>query len=250
MTDTNFKKIWGTRIRFSPLLGVMLILFFGIPRFILVLSAGRSGNYSMTSLIFLAMCLLPFVLLNRQGRKRIGLKAPAGSYWWIYALLIGMLACLAVYVTGTALYGHTVDNWFVYISKSFEANIPVELAANRARVFLIMAAAAVTLSPLGEELLYRGLIHECFVPSFGEGQASMIDSAAFAITHLAHFGILNDAGAWGFHFIPALLWVLLMYFAGRLFFFCKYKGGSLMMAIICHAGFNLAMTYFICFHIL
>lgn len=250
MADTNFRNIWGNRIRFNPVLGIILILLFGIPRFILVLGANSGGNYSSVSLIFLAMCFTPYLLLNSQGRKRIGLRKPNKRRWWIYALLIGMVACLVAYVTGNALFGHSTDNWFVYISKSYEASIPMDLNTNRTRVFLLMAAAAVTFSPLGEELLYRGLIHECFVPALGEGRASMVDSAAFAITHLAHFGILYNAGNWEFRFLPALLWVMLMYIASRLFFYCKIKGGSLAMAFACHAGFNLAMTYFICFHIL
>jgi hypothetical protein len=196
------------------------------------------------------MCFTPYLLLNRQGRKRIGLRKPNRRHWWIYALLIGIGACLVAFVTGTALFGQSTDNWFVYISKSYATSMPMEFSINRTRIFLLMAAAAVTFSPLGEELLYRGLIHECFVPALGEGQASMVDSTAFAITHLAHFGILYNAGNWEFHFVPALLWVMLMYFTSRLFFYCKIKGGSLVMAFACHAGFNLARTYFICFHVL
>ena len=245
-----FRNFLAHKLRFNVVLGVLLILLFGIPRFLLVLQASSGGNYTYVSMIFVAMCLTPFLLLNKQGREKIGMVAPARPIWWLYAVLIGLGACLAVYVTGKSLFGMGTDNWFVYISRSYAASLPVDFDSHRATAFLAMSAAAVTFSPLGEELLYRGLIHECFVPTLGEGRASMVDSAAFAITHLSHFGILFVAGHWEFHFLPALLWVMLMYFASRLFFYCKYKGGSLITAFMCHAGFNLGMTYIICYHIL
>ena len=107
-----------------------------------------------------------------------------------------------------------------------------------------------TFSPIGEELLYRGLIHQCFVPRYGRNKASIIDSLAFGITHLAHFGLIFSLGEWQFLPIPALLWVLLTFVSSRLFYYCKQKSGSIYGAILCHAGFNLAMTYFIFYHIL
>ena len=83
-----------------------------------------------------------------------------------------------------------------------------------------------------------------------EQKASILDSLAFALTHLAHFGIVFVAGHWSFLFLPAAIWVMLMFLASRLFFICKVKSGSILGAILCHAGFNLAMTYYIIYFIL
>ena len=105
-------------------------------------------------------------------------------------------------------------------------------------------------SPIGEEFLYRGVIHQAFVPKFGEVKASTIDSLAFAFTHLAHFGIVYLATGWEFLFAPAVIWVAMMYFASRLFFWCKRKSGSIWGAVAAHAGFNLGMTYCIIYLIL
>ena len=107
-----------------------------------------------------------------------------------------------------------------------------------------------TFSPIGEELFYRGVVHACFATNNGEQKASIYDSLAFGLTHLAHFGIVYIAGAWSFLFIPALLWVIGMFFASRLFFVCKQKTQSILGAMICHAGFNITMIYFIFYHIL
>ena len=116
--------------------------------------------------------------------------------------------------------------------------------------FAIFAIIGMTFSPIGEELLYRGLIHQSFVPKFGNNKASILDSLAFAVVHLAHFGIIYTNGNWKFLIIPAILWITLMFLTSRLFYYCKIKTDSIYGAIIGHAGFNLAMTYFIFYHIL
>ena len=80
--------------------------------------------------------------------------------------------------------------------------------------------------------------------------SNKINSTAFALTHLAHFGIIYLLGSWRFLLIPALLWVFSMFVASRIFFICKEKTGSILGAIISHAAFNLSMMYFIFYHIL
>jgi membrane protease YdiL (CAAX protease family) len=246
----NFHGVYSGRLRFTPALGFFLILVFGIPRFILVLGANSGGSYQYVSLLFLGMCLAPYLLLSRSGRSQIGMHSAENSKWWGYAPLLGILMCLVVYIMGTTFFGQTTDNWFVYISASYEGAFPAEILANRFWVFLMLTVIGITFSPIGEELLYRGLIHRCFVSKLGHNKASMVDSTAFALTHLAHFGIVCRNGKWELNLLPALLWVILMYLTSRMFFLCKSKGGSLYLAIICHAGFNLAMAYFISYFIL
>lgn len=245
-----FRSFWPAWIRFTPAFGLFLILLFGVPRFILVLGANAGGGYSNISVLFLSMWVVPFLLLNKNGLTLIGLQRPVRAKWWGISLFLGLLVCLIVYVTGFNLYGKGLSNWFVYISRSYSGAVPLDLEEHRTLVFLIFAGIGVTFSPIGEELLYRGLIHQCFVPSLGENKASIADSVAFALTHLAHFGFLFTGGKWEFRLVPAFLWVMLMYMTGRLFFYCRNRGGSLYMAMACHAGFNLAMNYFICFYLL
>ena len=116
--------------------------------------------------------------------------------------------------------------------------------------FLIYAVVGMTFSPIGEELLYRGIIHGSFATQLGERKASWVDSLAFAVTHLAHFGIVFISGAWTFFLLPGLLWVIFMGAVSLLFLACKEKTGSILGAILCHAGYNFAMVYFIFYYIL
>jgi membrane protease YdiL (CAAX protease family) len=105
-------------------------------------------------------------------------------------------------------------------------------------------------SPIGEELFYRGLVHGSFQVDIGDNRASYVDSLAFAVTHLAHFGIVYVNNQWDFLIIPSILWIFFMFITSRVFYFCKNMTGSILGAIISHAAFNLTMIYLIFYHIL
>jgi len=237
--------------KFNWQFGMVLILLFGVPRFFIVLNANQTGNYNFTSIIFLLMWVTPFILLTQKGRKIIGISKTRKYSWLLYSFLIGITVCVIVYFIGELFYQNSISHWFVYISKSYGA-IPIEEleGKNMHAYFAVFALIGMTFSPIGEELLYRGLIHQSFILKFGDNKASIIDSLAFAIVHLAHFGIIYVNGTWKFLFVPALLWMFLMFMTSRIFYFCKLKTNSIYGAILSHAGFNLAMTYFIFYHIL
>lgn len=245
----NFKSYLKNKLKFNWQLGLFLILAFGIPRFIVVLSASKTGDYKLASIIFIVMWFLPFLLLSKLGRKQIGFTRPKKPSWLFFGFILGGLVCTLVWFLGNLLYGETINNWLVYISNSYQVPIDENFENVRFTYFLIFGITSMIFSPIGEELLYRGLIHRSFSTSMGENKASIIDSIAFAITHLAHFGVLFVAGNWEFRLLPALLWMLLMFITSRIFFYVKQKSGSILGAILSHAGFNLAMTYFIFYHI-
>ena len=245
-----FRAYLGRWLELNWPLGIWLIVLFGAPRFALVLDANVSGSYQQVSLIFILMWLFPLIMLNKEGRFLIGLRKPKNLWWLPLSLLLGILGCLVVYFLGNWFYGASIDNWLVYISRTYSSTLPLDWRADKTVYFAIYAFTSMIFSPLGEEFMYRGLIHQCFVNRLGENGASIVDSAAFAIVHLAHFGILYTGTGWSFHLLPAMIWLILMFFASRLFFYCKLQSRSLYAAVVAHAGFNLAMTYFIFYHIL
>ncbi|MDR0938518.1 MAG: CPBP family intramembrane metalloprotease [Mediterranea sp.] len=133
------------------------------------------------------------------------------------------------------------------------ATIQIEVVISefeRLTYFLVAAIPSMIFSPIGEEFLFRGLVHGSFVCRFGEVGALFFDSGAFALTHLAHFGIIYSAGGWSFLPIPALLWVLSMFLVSQVFFRCKLMCDSIFGAVFSHSGFNFAIMYFILYHIL
>ena len=185
--------------------------------------------------------LIPFIFLNKKGLINMGLKMPKNFNYLIYALVIGLSAGLLLHFLGKYFYGETYQNWFKYIAKSY--NIPAQIAvADKKTMFFIYALIGCTYSPVGEEFFFRGIIHNCFANSFGENKASNFDSSIFAITHIAHFGLIY-IGGWQFLFIPTIIWVVSMFFLSKIFNYFKRKTESIWGAVICHASFNLAMMY-------
>ncbi len=242
----------GFRLRslcsFSWKFGLFLILLFGIPRFILVLSANSGSGYQTVSIIFLVMWFAPFILLNKQGRREIGMKRPRNVGRMLLSFLAGAAGCTVIFVLYKLLYGTTIQNAFAYIGK-VSGDFSQLSDSDRLTYFIIAAIPSILFSPIGEEFLYRGIIHSSFAGKLGERKASVVDSLAFACTHLAHFGIVYTVTGWTFLPVPALLWVVFMYAVSRLFFGCKQWCGSLFGAVVSHAGFNLAMMYFIFYHL-
>ncbi len=244
-----FRILWSKLFKLNWQFGLFLIILFGIPRFIIVLNANKTGNYNFTSIIFVLMILVPFVLLTKQGRQLIGIISSRSFKWMAFSFILGIISCAIVFLIGQLLFDNTSSNWFVYISKSFSVSKIGLTEDNKLIFFLIFAFVSMIFSPIGEEFLFRGIIHKSFENKFGVNKASIIDSSAFAFTHLAHFGIIYVNNSWKLLLVPAILWVIIIYFLGRLFHLCKVKTNSIFGAVICHAGFNVAMIYFIFYHI-
>lgn len=242
MTQSELRPFWKKRFNFDWKFGLFLIVLVCIPRFALVLQANQTGNYGPIGAIMFVSALVPFIFLNKYGRREIGIKGSHKIGGLTLSLILGIACSLLLFIIGTALYGGSYQNWYEYIGKSY--NIPTGIAGNdKFLMFSIMAVTGMIFSPIGEELFFRGIVHGSFAKSIGEKKASFIDSLAFALTHIAHFGIVYDSGIWNFYPVPTMIWVSAMFLVSVLFFKRKKQTGSLLGAIFCHAGFNLGMIY-------
>ncbi len=240
--EHELKPFWRRFIAFDWKFGLLLILVICVPRFMLVLNANETANYQYIGLIMTASAIAPFVFLSKYGRRTIGLTNPRKYYWLLFAIIFGLAFSFLLHFLGESIYQKTVENWYVYIGKSY--NIPAEIASNDKLVlFAIMAITGMIFSPVGEELFFRGIVHSSFAKSIGDFKASIIDGAAFAVTHISHFGLVFVNNEWKFLTGPAMIWVAGMFLASMLFHLCKKKSGSLLGAIFCHAAFNLGMIY-------
>lgn len=230
--------------------GILLLVVFGLVRIALVLQASVTGSYQLVSVVFVAIAVLPWIVLTREGRRKIGIVRPSRWRWMLPAAVAGVTALLAVYAAATALWGRTVENPFAYIAGTY-TNVPDSPSdTDRLTYFIIYAVIGILVSPIAEELLYRGLAHESLASRLGNRGAAVVDAGAFAITHLAHFGIVYVAGAWTFLPLPALLWVVAMFLSSLFFYAFRLLTGSILGAIVAHAAFNLAMTYVIFYGVL
>ncbi|MDR6414095.1 type II CAAX prenyl endopeptidase Rce1 family protein [Pseudarthrobacter sulfonivorans] len=225
--------------------GILLLIIFGLVRVALVLQANVTGSYQAVGVVFVAMIALPWVLLTREGRKHVGMVRPTRRRWVLPAGLAGVAMALGVHSAATTLWGHSLSHPFAYIALSY-SSVPVSPSEDdRLIYFIIFAVIGMLFSPIGEEVLYRGVAHESFAAQLGDRRAALIDAAAFAVTHLAHFGVVYVAGVWAFLPLPALFWVAAMFVASLVFYGFRKLIGSLLGAVAAHAGFNLAMNWVI-----
>lgn len=240
--ENEFRTFWTRYLKFNWQFGLFLLLIICIPRFILVLKANETGNYSLIGFVMVISALVPFVFLNKHGRKQIGIKATKKILYLVLALAIGLASGLLLYYLGQGLYGNSYENWYQYIGKSY--NIPSVISAHDKKVmFFIMAITGMIFSPIGEELFFRGIVHNSFAKSLGDTKASIIDSLAFALTHISHFGLVFVNEKWDFYFLPALIWLVLMFGVSMLFYQMRKRTDSIWGAVLCHSGFNLGMIY-------
>lgn len=224
--ENELKPFWRMFFSLNCKFGLFLILLICVPRFLLVLNANETANYRYIGLIMLVSAVAPFVFLSKAGRKAIGMKKSTGKSWWWFAFILGLLLSAVLYVAGVLLYDNSIENWYVYIGKSY--NIPNGIKGNdKLIMFLIMAFMGIVFSPVGEELFFRGIVHLSFAKSLGNFKASLIDSLAFALTHLSHFGMIFFSGKWTLLPLPALIWVSGMFIVSLVFNLCRTKTGSL-----------------------
>jgi membrane protease YdiL (CAAX protease family) len=250
MTTLTVRPLFRSLVPLNPRTGVLLLVLFGLVRVTLVLQAYVTGSYQAVSVVFVAMIALPWILLTKEGRQRIGMLRPTRRRWVLPAAIAGAAMALAVHFTASAVWGHSTSNPFAYIALSY-SNVPASPSEDdRLIYFIIFAVIGMVFSPIGEEVLYRGVAHESFAAAFGDRRAALIDAAAFAVTHLAHFGVVFVAGSWAFLPLPALFWVIAMFVASLAFYGFRKLTGSLVGAVVAHAGFNLAMNWIIFYSIM
>jgi uncharacterized protein len=234
--EYELRPFWQKIFDFNWKFGLFLILIVCIPRFILVLHANASGNYSSIGLIMFISAIAPFIFLTRYGRRKIGITKPAKYHWLLVAFIFGLIFSFLLYFLAQILYGNNYENWYKYIGKSYK--IPSGINQHdKAILFTVVVLSGITFSPIGEELFFRGIIHASFARSAGEKKASVIDSSAFALTHISHFGLVVINNKWNFFVTPTLLWISGMFLVSLMFFFFKQRTGSILGAMICHAAF-------------
>lgn len=225
-------------------LALVLILVMGGVRFFLVMNGYETGRSGPIALVFLTMIALTLFLLRGPSRKDAGFTRPK-SYWWLVAALFdGALLALLIGWLGSWLYGSEISNWYMYIRSAYPLQPGMDADAYRV-LFWISAGTSMVFSPIGEEFFYRGLVHHALKQRMSAGLATFIDSAAFALTHICHFGLVFHLGSWEFLPIPAAIWIGLMFAAAVLFSIYRNLSGSIWAAVACHVGFNLGMTYYI-----
>ena len=217
----------------SPL--VLVAAVFGVHA---AIRFGGLWNFQLIALSMVVVWPLPWLLCAREGRSEIGLRAPV-SWWW---MLSGPAAGLAVLgigaATAWALFGSGPDNWFTHHAAELgriAGGVPPGLSAPA--LFWTLTVPPMIVSPLGEEFLYRGFLLRVGSARWGDRAGNVVQGAAFAIVHLAHYGLLPVQPALIALYLPTNFVVALV-----LAWMVRRRSGSLWVAVAAHSVYNLGLN--------
>ena len=191
---------------------------------------------------FLLMMVTPFVFANRKQRHRMGFARAKNSRDYYLGMAWGGGMALVCFGLGWLLFSDETDNWFVSVRNYYRAN-PAAAQAGIGMTFLSFTIPALIFSPLGEEIFFRGFLHEALQERLSARASAIVDSSIFGAIHLFHHGITrNAAGDIETHVLSGAMWVGMMTGAALVFTRLRTRSGSLYPVILSHAMFNLLMN--------
>jgi uncharacterized protein len=193
-------------------------------------------------LSFVLMMIIPFVLLNKRDRNKIGLQKSESHIIYLYAIVLGAVAAVLCYIIGFELFQHTHDNWYVTIKNFYTNNPAFNKSESVFQNFLIFTVPALLFSPIGEEIFFRGFFQEVLKLNLSGRVSTFIECSCFGLIHLFHHGVTNIYGHLIFHPVSAFIWVVLMSSMAFLLLQVKRQSNSLYPTMLCHASFNLGMN--------
>jgi hypothetical protein len=243
-----WSRIPWTGIFVPPWLFSLLVLaVLTAMRFYAVFGGSPSGRI-LFLFDFLAMWALPFIVLTAHGRRQIGLRKQGNSASALaLSALAGACCGFAVYAAGMALYGASPDNWCVSIRDEFQLKQMLAVMP-LAAAFMAVVLPAMVVSPIGEEILFRGFIQQSFTLRWNVLVATLVNGLAFGLVHLHVHGLWRDAAGFHLRLVSGALMVLLMAGVSAVFTLCRLRSGSLYAAMVAHSACNLAMIGAIFFH--
>ncbi len=219
-------------------LGLWLALHAGLR------ATGLYGPADARPLILLSFFILwpaPFLLLGREGRRVIGLFRAPGLERAALAAGAGAAFAAGAFALCWGLFADQASNPFVSVRDSYFSGAALP-PLGVAGLFMLFTIPALIFSPVGEEIFCRGVIWRRISLLAGPAAGVATSAAVFASLHLLHHGLLVEAGAIGFRWGSGLTWFALMFTVSILFSALRAWGGTIWVAVIAHAGFNLAMN--------
>ena len=201
---------WQGLLQFDDVLGAML---------------EQPDMQSLLAILTLAVAAIPILLLSWRRWPHLwsvarppgfGFAAPAAARFFWLAVVVGVIApMLGGWLTEWLAHGQTVTQNIEQLGKSASLGWRIPLAL-----------MAVSLGPLVEELLFRGVLLSALLQRRGSATAIVLSSVLFALMHLPG---LN----WQVFAVPNLLLLALALAWLRL------RSGSIWPSVLAHGIYNL-----------
>jgi membrane protease YdiL (CAAX protease family) len=194
---------------------------------------------------FICMMALPFIFLTKDGRREIGLNPSNRTIYYAIGILFGLTASAVCFGIGLLLFDTGPDNWFITI-RNYYLNTPSTAAVSTFQLFFIFTIPAMTFSPIGEEIFFRGFLQEALNSRFTVQTSILFESLLFGVVHVFHHGFVRMAdGSIQVYFWSGILWVGLMFLTAYGFALIRKVSTSIYPAMVAHTTFNLMMNVFI-----
>lgn len=180
---------------------------------------------------------LPWLLSDKEGRRNLGLTAPKSSNWIFYGSILAFVAVTFCAGFAWVIFEVSNENWFVqhaYMLNESLGSIPEETSLQAK--FWIVTIPAMIFSPIGEEFLYRGYIQQSFSKEWGSKIGQIVQASAFAVVHLAHYGLIP------FQPLLILVWLPSMFLIAWIFGWIVQKSESIWPSVIAHVIFNVGLN--------
>jgi len=195
----------------------------------------KSTSLNLFGMMLFALTTLIFV--RKRAWKEIRIRKPTSP---IYILWGSLLTALFVLVSYTIHY-YTVD----FGSSNFMALMAKQQIGYRAitkynawQYFPIATIGFCTVSPLTEEVFFRGLLMKSFENKFSALSANLLQAFLFSFIHLAYFWLIEfNLGI----IIPTFLGMPV----GILFGWIVQKTDSLISSIILHVIHNFIAMFLV-----
>jgi hypothetical protein len=189
---------------------------------------------------FLMLWPTPWLLLRRDERRAIGFGAPRRRVEWLIAAGAGVASSAVCFGLCYALFQRSADNPFVSIGGTFLSGPTPPVGPFV--LFLIFTGPALIFSPFGEEVFCRGVIFGRVRERWGDASGMLASALVFASIHLLHHGLTRVDGALGLRVVSGSVWFVLMFGLSLMFSRLRKTGGSIWLAVVAHATFNLVMN--------
>ncbi|WP_339149061.1 MULTISPECIES: type II CAAX endopeptidase family protein [unclassified Sutcliffiella] len=213
-TKWNLKEL--ILLLLMALVFVPILIEFWLHRFLLrlfenTLYAGTMTGFVM-SIIFTLSVYLVALMPQRLGWDIVGLRTFSRSYWkWIPVWTVILIVSSILLVVVMEGLGVGVDN---HKTESLNAQVTWF-------TFTIAFLSAAVVSPIYEEIFYRGFLYKWFRGRWGMGAGILVSSLIFTLVHIPTYNTLP-----------------VNFISGVIFAWTYERSGSIIPGIIVHGVFN------------
>ncbi|WP_409275027.1 lysostaphin resistance A-like protein [Neobacillus sp. SCS-31] len=218
--DTFSSMVWSYKELGLLLLLTLVIVPVGIEfllhDFLLQIFQDRLYSGTATGFVMAVVFTLGVYFIaikpNRLSWDAVGLRSFSGAYWkWIIVWTVVLILASVLIVILMETFQIGVDN---VKTESLKANL-------NWFTFSIGFISAAIISPIYEEIFYRGFVYKWFRMKWGVSAGIFISSIIFTIVHIPTYNTL-----------PVNL------ISGMIFAWTYEKTGSVLPAMIIHGTFN------------